>query len=211
MEKLLIVISVILLSAKLCYSQDQDQHKITPIEQRMTDSLCGCVSKIDISKIATKEDAVAAYTNCVGQHVDILTSLTEERHIEFTNIDAMRGLGMDLAKNLMRQNCPSFMKLSMLMSKENDKGQSISESHSTTGSFKRMDSKGFNYLVINDLNNSEKSFLWLRQFPGSEKFMNGVIAMAGKRIKVTWHELEVYLPQAKGYYNVKEITGIDFL
>jgi hypothetical protein len=200
-----------IISTRICYSQDQSEHKITPMEQRMTDSLCSCINKVDISKIVTKEDAVTAYTNCVGQHVDMLTSITEERHIEFTNTDAMRELGIDLAKNLLRQNCSSFMKLSMLMSKENDKGQSINESHSTTGSFKRIDLKGFNYLVVSDKNNEEKSFLWLRQFPGSEKFMSNTTVLSGKKLRIIWQEVEVYLPQAKGYYKVKEITGIDFL
>ncbi|MEO6633843.1 MAG: hypothetical protein ABIN13_19020, partial [Mucilaginibacter sp.] len=59
--------------------------------------------------------------------------------------------------------------------------------------------------------NSEKSFLWLREFPGSDKFMNSPAQLKGKKLKVTWHEMEVYLPQAKGYYKVKEITAIDFL
>ncbi|MGZ3874908.1 MAG: hypothetical protein ACXVJD_18450, partial [Mucilaginibacter sp.] len=62
-----------------------------------------------------------------------------------------------------------------------------------------------------DNGNSEKSFIWLRQFPGSEKFMNGPLTLAGKKLNISWQEIEVYLPQAKGYYKVKEITGITIL
>jgi hypothetical protein len=81
----------------------------------------------------------------------------------------------------------------------------------TNGKLKRIDVKGFNYIVITDGNNSEKSFLWLKQFPGSEKFMNGLTGLIDKYVKISWQELEVYLPDAKGYYKVKEITGIEVL
>ena len=40
--------------------------------------------------------------------------------------------------------------------------------------------------------------------------MNGTTALTGKNLKITWEEIEVYLPQVKGYYKVKEITRVDF-
>jgi len=97
-----------------------------------------------------------------------------------------------------------------LMAKS-DKGDDEPAVQSTAGVFKRVDLKGFNYLIIKDQNSSEKSFLWLRQFPGSEQFMNGTAKLAGKKVKVSWQEIEVYLPAAKGYYKVKEITGVELL
>jgi hypothetical protein len=83
------------------------------------------------------------------------------------------------------------------------------QSDITIGVFKRIDQKGFDYIVIVD-NDSEKSFIWLRQFPGSEKFMNGITQYIGKKMRITWQNIEVYLPQSKGYYNVKEIKYLDF-
>ncbi|MDB5022256.1 MAG: hypothetical protein JWP78_11, partial [Mucilaginibacter sp.] len=68
----------------------------------------------------------------------------------------------------------------------------------------------FNYIVIVDNSNNEKSFVWLRQFPGSERFMSGIAQSVGKKVKITWQNMEVYLPQSKGYYNVKEIKNLDF-
>ena len=79
----------------------------------------------------------------------------------------------------------------------------------STGKFKRIDNKGFNYIVITGSGGNEKSFLWLRQFPGSENFMNGSLKYIGKNVTIKYQEIEVYLPQAKGYYRVKEITSLD--
>ncbi len=117
---------------------------------------------------------------------------------------------MDIAKNLLKEKCDAFLKLAVKMA-DTGTGNSEASSGSSTGNFKGIELKGFNYLVINDNDNSEKSFLWLWQFQVSELFMYEVTALAGIKINISWQEFEVYLPQAKGYYKVKEITGIDFL
>jgi len=186
----------------------QSEHVIGPVERKITDSICASVNKLDLSKINTQEQAVAAYTQCVGDHIDLLNDLATERNVDMADEVAMKKVGIDLAFNLYKMKCEKFMKLSTLMAmKSMDKGVSLEQV--TTGAFKRIDNKGFNYIVIKDAEGNEKSFLWLRQFPGSEKFTNGVSQYAGKKIKIGWQEIEVYLPQAKGYYKVKEITSLD--
>ncbi|MBD1366780.1 hypothetical protein IDJ77_23415 [Mucilaginibacter sp. ZT4R22] len=183
------------------------QTAIGPIEQRMTDSLCKCLVRLDVSKITTKQQAVSAYTGCVQQNANLLPDLADEKKVDMTDQVAMRAIGIDLGKNLMKQKCDAFMKLSTAMvQKEAEDAGNFSD-----GTFKRIDSRGFNYIVISDRTGSEKSFLWLRQFPGSEKLQTPAAQLTGKKMKITWQEMEVYLPQAKGYYKVKEITAVEFL
>jgi len=200
------VLILLLLNASFLRAQST----ISAVEKRLTDSLCNCVSKLDVSKITTAEDAEKQYTNCVEKNIDQLQSFANERHVDFSDKAGMRNLGIDLAKDLMKMNCSIFMDLATLMAKKQDSGEETNTG-STTGSFKRIDLKGFNYLIIVDQNNSEKSFLWLRQFTGSEKFSTGSAKLIGKQVKISWQELEVYLPQANGYYKVKEITAVEFL
>jgi len=132
--------------------------------------------------------------------------LADEKHVDPTDNPAMRQLGIQIGKDLLIQNCAAFTRLSVKMvqnkSKE-DEGEGYNE-----GKFKRIDTKGFNYIVITDKSGSEKSFIWYRQFPGSEKFMGGGTSYVGKNVKIKYQELEVYLPQAKGYYKVKEIVEL---
>lgn len=189
------------------------QTTITPAEKKVTDTICNCLSGLDLDKIKNKQEAVTLFTECFGKRMDLLLAVAEERHLDETDEAAMKQLGIGIAKILMAQNCAAFTKLAVKMATDQvDKAEKIESKEGTSeGKLKRIELKGFNYLIISDNNNSEKSFLWLRQFPGSEKFMNGVTAIAGKKVKVSWRELEVYLPSSKGYYAVKEITGIDFL
>lgn len=174
-------------------------------QRTLTDSICNSVARLDMSKINTKQQAVQEYTGCIGQHLQLLQKLAEEKGYDMNNIEQMKTLGIEIAQNLMKQKCESFIKLSALLADKVAKNE-ISGGI-TTGIFKRFDVKGFNYIVLNE-NGSEKSFIWYKQFPGSEYLMKPVSALAGKKLTVKWIDVEVYLPAAKGYYKVKEITGI---
>ncbi|MCD8741880.1 hypothetical protein LT679_14790 [Mucilaginibacter roseus] len=182
------------------------QKKIGPKQQKMLDSLCDCISKLDFGKISNSDDANKAFMNCFASHADQLIEVAEEEGVDLTSDDNSSALGEMIGKNLMLQKCGSFMKLAILMDDEEEEV----ELQKTTGVFKRIDNKGFNYVVIAE-NGSEKSFIWLEQFPDSEKFMNAGSLPNGKKLSITWKELEVYLPAAKGYYKVKEIKGIEVL
>ena len=143
-------------------------------------------------------------------HADLLMDVAKEQNVEVTDEPAMSKVGVEIGKNLMKQKCGSFMQLAMKMGKDDDAEGTGAQV--TTGVFKRIDTKGFNYIVITDKAAAEKSFIWLRQFSGSEKFIDASPAkLAGKKLQITWKDLEVYLPQAKGYYTVKEIVSIDIL
>jgi hypothetical protein len=160
-----------------------------------------------MSKIKTKKEAVAAYTQCISNRLEILQDLATERNVDMSNSNAMEKIGADLVHDLMTMKCNSFIKLESMIAKNvADDIDNLS-----TGVFKRVELSGFNHIVLGEDSGNEKSFLWLRQFAGSEKFMNETVALTGKKIKISWNELEVYLPQAKGYYKIKEITGIEFL
>jgi hypothetical protein len=162
-----------------------------------------------MSKISNKADAMAAYTACVEKHLDILKDLADERKVDINNRDAMEKVGIDLAMNLLAQNCSGFKQLALTMAGKNN-GSDEEISGTATGIFKRIETKNFNYFVIADGNNKERSFIWLRQFSGSEKFMGSMLNYVGKKITIKYQEIEAYLPAAKGYYKVKEITAVEF-
>jgi 23S rRNA pseudoU1915 N3-methylase RlmH len=206
MKKLLLFCVLVFLFGQKSFSQNG--RSVGPAERRMTDSLCSCVVKIDLSKITNKTDAMAAYTSCVEEHLDILKDLADERKVNMSEKEAMEKIGVDLAINLLGQECKGFKQLALIMGGSN-KNADEEAVGTSTGKFKRIDNKGFNYIVITGSGGNEKSFLWLRQFPGSENFMNGSLKYIGKNVTIKYQEIEVYLPQARGYYRVKEITSLD--
>jgi hypothetical protein len=174
MKKYLCVL-LFILSVKL--SVAQSQRVIGPAEKRISDSVCNCLSKLDMSKITTSEQAKAAFEGCFESKADLILEVAKERNVDLTDHDGMRKVGMDIALTMMKGDCSGFMKLAMLMAKDKVE-KKVNEEEATDdtsqGTLKRIDNKGFNYFVITDSNGSEKSFIWLRQFPESEKFNDGL-------------------------------------
>jgi hypothetical protein len=206
--KKILYLSIIIFVAKI--GSISAQTTPGPAQLKLLDSLCNGLGRINLSEIKTKKAASDAFMNCFTNYSDQLLDVAKEQNIEVTDQAGMHNLGIEIGKNLMKQKCAVFMKLAVKMAKDDDSEQPALQS--VAGTFKRIDTKGFNYIVIADRNGAEKSYIWLRQFPGSEKFMGLAAAkLTGKKIDITWQEMEVYLPQAKGYYAVKEITGITVL
>src|ERR1700761_7716768 len=114
------VIGFLLLTAFIQKGLSQDQHVPTALENKMSDTLCDCIGKLDFSKITNKKEAVAEYTGCIGKHVDILSQIAAERKEDITDADAMEKLGIVIAKNLMSRNCSQFIQLSLLTVKNEE-------------------------------------------------------------------------------------------
>ncbi|MBD1383927.1 hypothetical protein IDJ75_01440 [Mucilaginibacter rigui] len=204
---------LLLLSLTATVTLGKAQTTAGPAETKLTNALCDCITKLDKSKLKSAKEAKQAFMDCFTNQVDLLPDVAAERHVEFTDHEAMNKIGTDIGINLMKQKCDGFMQLAIKMAEKsgaNGDESDEAETKTSTGVFKRVDNKGFNYVVISS-EGSEKSYLWLKQFAGSETFMDGTTRLAGKKLKITWQEIEVYLPAAKGYYKVKEITAIDVL
>jgi hypothetical protein len=182
-----------------------------PAETKLTDALCDCLNNLDRTKITDGATAKQAFMNCFAQQLNYAPDVATERGISMSDKPAMRKLGEDIGINLMKQKCDAFMFLAVKMGEKKGGDDTEVATETTTGGFKRIDVKGFNYIVLTDAKGSERSFIWLRQFPGSENFMGLTAKYAGKKLKVSWQEMEVYLPAAKGYYKVKEIVGVEVL
>ena len=178
-----------------------------PVEKQITDSICACMSRLDISKITTKQEAETAFGNCFAKQSSLLIPLAAEKKVEITDQPAMREIGIQIGKNLLNQNCEAFLKLSMVMVKDQGSDAVGLNSGTTEGVLKRIETKDFNYFVITGPDNKERKFLWLHQFPDSEKFANPA-SYIGKKISIQWQELEAYIPAAKGYFQLKEVTSI---
>lgn len=180
-----------------------------PVEQKMTANICDCISALDYDKITNKQSAEKAFMGCFTNQANLMLDLAEERKIDITDQVAMREMGTEIGKNLMRQNCPGFMKIALAMAEQEETVEELNGV--TEGRLKRIETKDFNYFVITDENNKEKSFIWLRQFTGSDDFISNANKYVGKKIRISWQEIEVYVPTAKNYFGLKEVTELQVL
>ena len=185
------------------------QRKVGVVEQQITDSICSCMAKKDLSVIKTKQEATNVFLGCFSRQASLLVPLSQERKVEITDKVAMRELGQDIGKNLLNQNCQAFMTISMIMAKDEiDKEEDENKNGKTSGVLKRIDTKDFNYIVITDASGKEKSFIWLRQFEGADKIAENVKLFVGKKVSIEWVEFEAYMPSLKSYFPLREIVKL---
>jgi hypothetical protein len=184
------------------------QVTLSATERKISDNLCGCIGKVDLEKLTDKPSAEKAFMDCFSKELNLVIQLAEERNLNISDQVAMRKLGEEVGKNLFKDNCQPFIGLSMKMAQSTNSGVTTG---ATEGTLKRIDTKDFNYFVLTDNTNNEKSFIWLRQFPGSEGFMTDTKKFTNKKLKLTWQEIEVFIPSAKNYYKIKEVVGIEVL
>jgi hypothetical protein len=203
-KTLFILTAVSLLFVQKAFSQVE--RVAGPAEKRITDSLCIALNRLDMAKIGNGKEAESAFMDCFMKQSALFEDVANERNLQMDDKEGMHQIGVDIGKNLLKMKCDAFMKLAVKMV---DKSGASEQSLVVSGIFKRIDTKGFNYIVIGDADHKETSLIWLRQFPGSEKFIDGSAAYIGKNVKIKYQELEVYIPQVKGYYKVKEIVSLN--
>ena len=180
--------------------------------KKFVDSVCKCMSKIDMNTIKSEADAQQAMTACfVKDNMSVLMKVADERNIDITDQAAMRKIGEEVGLELVKQNCQPFIQLSMQMAKANKSEVSTSVTTTSSGTLSSIETKDFCKFIVTDNSGRRNTFYWLHHFKNSEKFMDQPAKYVGKKLKVSWQETEVYIPAAKGYFKIKEITTIELL
>ena len=206
MKKLiiLIIIATISFSAK---SQTDTTMQV------FVDSVCKCLSKVDLNTIKNQSDAQAALSGCIlNENMNLLMKVAEKRGVDITDQEGMEKIGKELAIEMMKQNCSAFVQMSVKMSKAGPVAdEEVLDVSSTTGTLSSVETKEFCKFNLTDARGKKTSFYWLHHFKNSEKFTDQPSKYVGKKLKVFWQETEVYVPAAKGYYKIKEIKEIQIL
>jgi hypothetical protein len=204
MKKILLLLILAVAGASNSFSQTQSALK------EIAGSVCDCLNNKDLNAIKTDQEAKSIFVNCFIGNTALIMKLADDSGIDITDGKAGERVGVDIAKEMLRQNCSAFMKLSLKMADNTgEKGEEKSATGITNGKLKRVENKEFLYFVMKDETNREQSFIWLHYFQGSEKFIKDQASFIGKKMKIQWQEIEVFMPSAKGYFKIKEIAGID--
>lgn len=177
--------------------------------QKATADICSCLSKIKVDTSNIKQYKSAALTCFTTGAMEHIVTLAEERNIDVADNKAMRGLGIEIGKELIKEKCPGYITFAKITAEEKEETKTDVEEHTTSGKLVKVDKKEFVYLVVKDHSNRDYNFIWMEYFNGSEKFFgNKLDALVGKNITISWTEKEVYMPKANNYFKLKEIMGI---
>jgi hypothetical protein len=197
--------TIIFLALLFFFSTGSAQEK--NLMQKTADTICQCMDNVKIKDSTNTQEVQDAFMACfTTAGMRYVLQLADERKLDLTDQKAMENLGMEIGKELLKQNCKTFIKYSVLTTKENDESDAVQK---TEGTLSRVDNKEFRYLVVKDKSGREQSYIWLDYFEGSDDFVGDKIKnFVGKKITLSWKEREVYLPSAGNYFKIKQITGI---
>jgi hypothetical protein len=90
-----------------------DSVKASKLKAQLVDTICTCVSQTDLSTVKTEEDIQTLMMKCfMGNGMGIFMDYATAAGIDFTNVDQMKEMGMQIGMTLTTK-CPAFMKVAM--------------------------------------------------------------------------------------------------
>lgn len=177
--------------------------------QKASDKVCNCLNQITDTADIKKYKAAAMDCFTTSALTEIV-QIAEERKVDFTDQTAMRNIGIELGKKLLKDNCKGYIAYARITSRDADEehDNTVAEK-SSSGKVLRIDNRDFVYVVLKDKQGREQNFIWLEYFSGSEKLTgNKIQSLVNKDVTVKWIEKEVYLPKAGDYFKIKQITAL---
>jgi hypothetical protein len=188
------------------------QTKPLTATEKAADVVCAKFNNVDISSKTSAEIMTMFQDALVHVFADNMQDLENEMGFDTMDGENGRKIGEEIGRKLLLR-CPKFIDISIKMAKEKkgDPPTIEEEVSETSGTITKVISPDFTEVMVKDTQGRESTFYWLRYFKGSENFETAPVGNIGKKVKITWTEMECYLPKAHGYYKIKEIKSIDFL
>jgi len=199
----------LLLMVAACTAATAQTKPPTALE-KAADEICESMNAVDITN-KTAEDVTKLFQDMmVKTFANDMDALMAE--MGFTTMDGENGrkIGEEIGRKLLLR-CPKFVELSVKMAKDKEPANDEESVSTSDGTIARISSPEFNEIVVKDAAGRETTFYWLRYFKGSENFESATTNNIGKKVKVSFTEMECYLPKAHGYYKIKVLKAIDFL
>src|SRR5689334_2324528 len=181
--------------------------------KRFADSVCSCISRLDLSKIKNETDGQMAMVKCFTEgNMGLLLKVAQERNVDMTDEAAMQKIGQEVGVILLQQGCEPFLKFSMKFAGKDDVAGVPQEDHPyVSGTLTAIETKEFSHFIITDKSGKKHTLYWIHQFDNSDKFVSQPSKYIGKKIGAQYEEKKVYSPTTKSYITIKELYGIEIL
>ena len=175
-----------------------------PTDEKLLADACNCINKLDPGRKDKLKGAQDCITNSIIPNVE---AIQKENKIYFTNQQQATVYGRKIGERLV-QTCPKFREMAEgLATKELDK-ENVAVGKTATGTFLRVEKDGLAKIIFKE-DGKEIPYIWFTNFANSDQFMGKAEKANGKTYKITYTEVEIYVPKADGYYTVKQIVSVE--
>lgn len=176
--------------------------------QEALDKACSCLNDKDFS-LGAAERAHFLFDSCMQEALYTnMTGVLEEQNASLEDAASMARLG-SYFQTYLDSNCVGYRNFSTRQALE--VVEEIRQSHpSSKGLLYQIDFEA-PFPIISILNDTAEclDFLWLREFDGSTRFMEGIKDYDYTLVEIFWREVELYNAEQKKYQLYKEIVLIE--
>lgn len=184
------ILTLFLVCISFVLTAQEDIYKIIATET------CECITKKNVD-VKNRSEVEMALGLCMMESFQ-----AHEVDIDVSDEQAMTKFGEKVGMK-MAPICPTVF-ASFIGDEEPEEPSAIELS----GTVKSIETGEFLFLVFKESSGKEHKLLWLRYFPGSDDFKDEPKKLVGKKMTITYQEMECFFPKLKAYYNAKEILSL---
>ena len=209
MKKILVSLLAIVcfISVKAQSTEDTSMHATAV-------AVCDCLGKSGITDSSSAQEMQQAFLTCITSSPGFLTKV-----MAGGDMDGAEKIATDLAMELMKINCPSFMKMAMSMAASGEDELSFGlpstpqvkteNAESAAGTIVNVEEKDFLYITLKTAAGRELNFIYYTYVPGSDDWLKDpVTKLKNKNVSLSYINTEVYQPKFKQFMNVKQIKTL---
>ncbi len=179
---------------------------------KITAGTCACMLKKDFREFPRQKFEEELGMCMLEAASANLSQLQAEENIQLSDQASMQQLGQKIGVKLAAA-CPDLFSKMMELYSDDPALQSevsVRELKVEEGLFQSVAENGITSLVMKN-GSQDRSFLCLESFEGASLLGNAGSALAGKKIRVTYEEKELYSLQVNGYQIKRVVTKIEIV
>ncbi len=177
-------------------------------------AVCDCLGKSHISDSSTTEELQQAFLSCLTSSPGFLAKVMEGGDME-----AGQQIATELGMEMMKINCPSFIKIATAMAANGSDGLDLTipetaqvetqKAESIDGTVVNVEEKEFTYITVKTTSGRELNFIYYNYVPGSDEWIKDpATKLKNKNVSLSYVETEVYQPKFKQFMNVKQLKTL---
>jgi ADP-heptose:LPS heptosyltransferase len=211
--KTLILIGTIIFSAAFTKASPlaNDSTQI----QKAAARVCPCLDSSASKPPTDLETFQSLFLSCImTSSPEVMTQIMDvEEEFEGAR-EAGAAIGRELAFELLKQNCPAFVRLSVQLSKSDKqppKAQPSLSVSSISGTVAAVAENEFLSLVLQSPDGRKQTYYYFDYVPQSDDWTNEPNQLLGKKVTIGYRSHEYFRPKIKTFVSLKQIVSLVIL
>ena len=179
--------------------------------QKAAASVCLCLEKSNVNDAKASEMEVIL-VKCMLDSAGTLMADIMSKTEDMDGQDAGEALGKELAVQMLKQNCSSFIQLSLKLAGEDKESKTVSDKIAATGNLSgtvlTVGETEFLSLVVQTETGRKQTLYYFDYVPNSDDWLKNPKGLVGKKVTIGFKDNEFYRPSLKTFVSIKQLVSL---